>query len=446
MAFSLEIPDNQVALWQYSPTLLKAIRDRSWKFWVIEYISWNPKLVEDLKSLWIFVGPMNPMVLNPWEVADDWFFERFNTQLSQIPDELKGYLHSDRAFHIRWGSPGDFKWLVDVLKTPVVTNATREKIRDAIKDVRRIAAVHSEKISRYAHGEWVYWDSDNIQIWVVPSFNVPIVTVTEDPNNEWRIFIDTLFPSISWNRIMSATDYIEGVWVTGDELQWELGVDLKKNDPPWENIQKAIQLLKNQGMLDPNMTYQFELWWLRWIQSWFLLFQIKEFARKNPVNTDHIIKSINNNYRQILAWGRISRIITGLREWDILNTPIIDGQYRWNIWQDTKAREFPQWFIMRPSQNRNDLVADDYHPDLKWFIHGDAWGGTLAHNSFRFAQSVVRKWWIITLWFYDPYEIRKPNINTLNVRVNNGILEQIWEAPTPIDETEDIIKRLGELK
>lgn len=460
MPISLGIPDNEVTLGNYSPELLTCIKKRSWKFWVLEYIAQNKTLAWKLRQLWIFVEGIHPTILEPSEEVTDDFFARINTATNQLPDFIKPYIISDTTFHVRWWSPGDFKGLVDTIHTDIIQQATRNKIGKAISRIRGNAYGNSEDIARYARSEWVFWDPAHIQIWVVPSLSVPIVTVTEDPNRDGRIFIDTQFPTHSWERYMSSGDYLSADWKkeeTHSESTWEMSefekalallasdrgeLDKirKKNIPDGKNIYTAIALLKKMGVLDPNMTYQFEFGWLEWNLNQFVLFQVKEFAKKNPVSTDDAIKDMNSYRLKWITYGHVSRIITGLQEWDILQAPILDWQGRGDIWEDLRNAHNSPDFVMRPRMNRDDLQSGDYHRNIRWFIHGDAHGWTLAHNSFRFAQSVVRKWWIIVLGSDAPYADKNPDKDTLHMQVRRGKLEAIWTI-RPADDSPDALMR-----
>lgn len=56
---------------------------------------------------------------------------------------------------------------------------------------------------------------------------------------------------------------LEAAIISLNEAAAELSGVRKRNIPDGSNIYRAIHLLKITGILDPNMTYQFELGWLR---------------------------------------------------------------------------------------------------------------------------------------------------------------------------------------
>lgn len=71
----MNIPDNQVALGNYTPEILSTIKTRSGKFWMLEAIAENPELVAKLKKLRVIIGATNPTLLLPqWESR--WCFFR----------------------------------------------------------------------------------------------------------------------------------------------------------------------------------------------------------------------------------------------------------------------------------------------------------------------------------------------------------------------------------
>ncbi len=454
-----EIPDNLVAIWNYSQWTLSTIKERSGKFWMLEIISKNPELVGKLKKLWVIVWSTNPTILLSHEDPDDEFFIRLQWNISRFPKELLNYIKRG-TYHIRGWSPWDMKWLVDVMRTPIIQGMpSRDIIIWAIEKIRHWAMNQTQEIGHYAQNEWVYWNPENIQIWVVPTLVLPIVTVTEDPNRDDRLFIDTLHSNKDGDRIMRRVEYTETsttkevkpmtdidpndmspkanlarMFCKMDEAFWRLdeaknAFDERNSSPEWKNIAQIISLLKVEGMLDPNMTYQFEFGWIEETPSKFILFQIKEFAKKNPINTDTLIneKVLPRN----MYGSSVTRIITGLTEWEEINVPIIDGNYRWNIWEGVRNQDYSSSFAARPAKNSDDLCASDYHKDLQIFFHGDAHGWTLAHNSFRFAQSVVRKWWSIILWDENRFNDHSPK--KIWLKVQDGVLRLLGWRDIKVD-------------
>lgn len=427
MTLSLWINDSWIALGDYSPDLKSSIRNGSGKFWALRHIAQTPWLARSLRRYWMIVDIVDHQVLAPWDAPSDWFFESIDIWVRRIPHEFRRHLMSNNTFHVRWGSPGDFKWLVDVIPTQVIHNATQDKIEAAIDAIRSHAHEKNTDIERYAQWEWVYWNKDDIHIWVVPSFNIPILTVTEDPNNPNTLFIDTQYPTLSWERNMSMQTYThnESAWMFHPQ-RWRSRYDELYH---WFNLYRAIQILKRE-VFDQNMTYQFELWWIQETGE-FLLLQVKEFAKKNPIQTDQAIEIVNRALH--LPWARItqsnvSRIITWLWEWDTLKAPIVDGQFRWGIWGKVKDQDFPDGFVMRPIRNSDDLTPSDYDPRTRWFLHVDAWGGTLAHYSFRFAQTAARNWWVFMAGYHSAADNQIPSATALEMTVKDGVLQLLWNA------------------
>ncbi len=472
--FLSDIPDDLVAVWTYTPEILSAIKEKSGKFGMLEVISQNWALVEKLSKLWVYVGSTNPVILLAGEIPDDIFFQRLQEHVSRFPKALQRYT-KENGYHIRGWSPGDMKWLVDVMKTPTIQNGfVRDSIVQAIENVRQWAVEQTRYIAHYAIHEWVYWNSENIQIGVVPSFDVPIVTVTEDPNRSYRLFIDTIHDDgkRSNNRTIRRVEHTGILPVKKmkarievdpndtslmarltrslnkmDVSFWELEESKKKFDaihssPEWKDIAKIFALLKKESILDPNMTYQMELWWVEWPPSKFILFQVKEFAKKNPINTDKLIDE--RGLPQNFYTAGTARIITWMKEWEEISIPIVDGEFRWNIWEHTRIRENPLGFAARPVRNSDDLCAWDYHKDLKIFFHSDAHGWTLAHNSFRFAQSVVRKWGTIILSNQDNFT-GQYSPKDIWLKVQSGVLKLIAQKKEERDILGDLAK-LSKLK
>jgi hypothetical protein len=92
-----------------------------------------------------------------------------------------------------------------------------------------------------------------------------------------------------------------------------------------------------------------------------------------------------------------------------------------DIWKSVKNGDYNDGFAARPEYNRDDLRSWDYNPNMRIFFHGDAHEGTLAHNSFRFAQSLVRKWGTIILWLENSFINNAPA--EIGMRIRNGLLE-----------------------
>lgn len=403
-----------ITLWEYPKDVLDAIFSNWWKLWMLDYIAKNENLREKLKWVWIIISSgLNPIIVwNNQFISEDEYKKIINQnqKISKIRNGIEYLSWWDLL--IRVSAPWDFRSLVDIFPTESVDGISLDWINQSIVKIKQKISLVSEPIKKYASWTWVEYNQDQLTFWVVTKMDIPIVTVTEDPNSD-SIFIDEFEEeNFFWKTIYTETD------------------SENNKTRNWEKVRKFLKILREEWILDKKIAYQLELWSL---YDWnMVLFQIKEFANKVPLITS--TKWLIKNYA--------NRIISWKDYWNF-SLPII----YWQFMQQWFSKSYDTWndkeLCLAIWYNASKLLPQYYLENIVWFIHWDAHGWVFNHNSFRMAQAVVQRWWIAILWNRFAENVKFLGFNNFWCELNVNFYD--WEMEASISSETPAFKSLKEL-
>lgn len=365
-----------ITLWEYQPNVLQAVEEKGGKLWMLEVISSDEELVDEIRvKTRINIKTSSIPLCIEW----DYMNEREYSDLLKVVEYFSKFENSTNGSHIkenfmlRASIGWDFRSLVDVFPSPLVQSYLWiDWVNKGIETIMEKVSNIDSLIKRYANWTGVPYDKSKLRIWVVPEYNFQaIVTVTE--NIHWEtLFLDThLWQDFNWwwQKIDSEEYNIWDIW-------WE-----------WEKYKILLSLLRKKWILDTGIAYQLEIWIQQNGQPFLL--QVKEFAKKTGTV-------------QINSWVKwfAHRMMSTLWE-GVYNFPV----FYWDTSVEWFASLRESWVSSEVAlilwENDRKLNIYDYDPNVVAFFHGDSHGGVFNHNSFRSAQSTLQKWWIVCMWTRD---------------------------------------------
>jgi hypothetical protein len=430
-----------LTLWSYSPEVHTAIEQKWGKLWVLELIATNNSLSQELEKAWVLVWEnLNPLILkNPHEWMSEEEFKLF--QKSHLHNErLRNGLDSLTGWQalIRASLPWDWRSLVDVIPSRW-TQATLDNINNEIANILSTIKSNSMSIQYYAETTGVPFDMKNLSLWVVTAFDLPIVTITENPNN-WDFYIDDFqwkFGGITWwSKIFTTTTSSDGLTKGGSNPY--------ANKDIIEKVNKMMVILQWFKILDSTIAYQFEFG--KTYSGRLILFQIKEVSKKISA-----IVQLKSTYplqaSKLLYWGNHGYslpVIPALMPGEWMKTR--------DIRNDTR-----EWFAYFGNNSSDaSLKPHEIDPNMRGVFSGDSHGGSLVHNSFRYVQQVLQSGGIALLgdkiWgmFDDPAMTNNTleDLKAKNIHIgkNQEWMIEIWFTWWDNqDDTQDIVRKLSEL-
>ncbi len=407
---------NWLTLWKYDNEVLDAIEKKWWKLWLLELIANNLDLSEELRKNWIIINSVfNPVIIqNKKSISKDEYDKLIDSNLEtfRLLKWKRNLWNWD--FLIRVSASWDFRSLVDVFPTHKLKEFWKEWVNEALDKIKKLIDKWNSDISNYAIKTWVPYDKDTLTFWVVPKIDSQIITVTENPNNN-LVYVDKNEWENNYWKLIDNLHYDSETGKTYDkntkEYNSEKFLDLSKK------LQKFLDLLRKNWILDKNIAYQLELWYL---ETWeIILFQVKEFAKKQKLNT--IFNGILEE-----TWIKIYRVISWFSEWEI-DIPVIYWRNS-DVWFNLCKKV--SWNVCLVLwNNSHNLNIDQFNSNILWFLHVDWHWWVFNHNSFRQIQATVQAWWIALMGM----SILNPNLNSV---FNNSRLKtkkQNWNVDIEID-------------
>ena len=429
-----------LTLWAYSSEVLQAIEKKGWKLWPLDLIGDNHKLSQELEKAGILIwNNIKPIVLeSPQTGMTEKEYQIFQ-KYHKINTGQSNWFHSLLSYGgvlIRGSVPWDWRSLVDIIPSLRV-EATLESINRWIRAILENISRNESAIQYYARTTGVPFDKNELTLWVVSLFDVPIITVTENPNNG-DFYIDDFqwkFGGITWwSKIFTATIWSDGK-TKGERREYGDEETVKK-------VNAMRKILEWEGILDSRIAYQFEFW--KVYSGSLILLQIKEMSRKIPTSI-HLASLYPIRANKVLFWGAHG-----------YSLPIILSRMP-GEWVETRdiRNDTREWFAVF-ANNSSDIRLKPYEidPNMRGVMSLDSHGGSLVHNSFRYVQQVLQSGWVALLgdkiWsmFEDPGKTdwTLEQLEIMNFYVmqrqewNVEIGFKWWEGT---DASTDILKRPG---
>ncbi|NUJ97633.1 hypothetical protein HGA92_02470 [Candidatus Gracilibacteria bacterium] len=349
-----DIP-NGLTLGNYGKKVFSSIEEYGGKLGLLYLIAENQGIVQKLRDKGIIISKnSNPILISNKTNISEREYRNVEEQANRIIKK------GEKKLLLRVSAPGDFRSFVDIFPTETIEKINMDNINKTLHKIREKIGFIKENILVYANGTGVPYREEDLSYGVVTKIDVPILTVTENPNTD-DIFIDKSRDYGNYKDIKGETDS---------------GVNSSQNGI---KARKILEILREEKILDNSIAYQLELGELD--NGKLILFQIKEFAKKNPltIELEGRIKSI------------IKRIISGVPEGNY-SLPIIYGGislHGFGLCDKYKGSE--KDICLALGNNSCKLSSLDYSSKPVGFIHGDAHQGVFNHNSFRMTQAVVQR-------------------------------------------------------
>ena len=233
-----------IVLWEYPEEVIQRINRDGGKLWFLNFLANNTTLANALDDTGVLVWPTTiPMTLNAWIDLSEGMWNDFIDKRTPLLHAKNGLAHlCTKKIMVRWSVPGDYRSLVDVIPTECTHDMSFNGAFSLINSIRAKVSQTNQDIERYAKWTWVPWDKDQLHFGLALEFNVPIITATEDPNQEGTTYIDHWeWKHEYWQTIFANTHSPETPFFEG------------------RSIDKFLSLLRKEWILDRKIAYQLEL-------------------------------------------------------------------------------------------------------------------------------------------------------------------------------------------
>ena len=304
-----------------------------------------------------------------------------------------------REVIIRTSHESDWEWMVDVMPTIVCTKNEIDKTLTEIKQ-----EIYDPEIIKYSKKEGTNYNPDEVSISIAPYIEQTNFTLTEHPNQEWKIMLDLWREEWSWiNKYVNTQviDFLKNQLVS--RFLWF--EDFVDNEEKVKWILELHNKLRNLWFFAENRSLQIE-WWID-IYSWNInLYQIRDFAENKYANFRLEWEDDDFTYKRIfwVTWP------------EGIKLPIVKKFFRWEV-MDT-WEELWQEYLWFPETITNKLSKNELSEPMKWYIPWNSAGSvSLAHQNTRLVKDILNKNWVAILenphwdWIIDELE------NWDNVRV-----------------------------
>lgn len=299
-----------------------------------------------------------PFVLVTWG-------QEISSELFAVLQEVIPYntIYREKKMIARPSLPADWDGLVDYLPTPQMPlerymhnkNLFYAELYEGMRNT-----LWREKIS-------------DITIWISPYINHDLFTVTENPNEYDRFYIDR------WKQW--ANEITETFELRNDELVNQRS--RRSSVDEWdkytvESVIELIQRIRDKNVFDKNERLQYEIG-IQWDKV--LLFQIRKFCDKFPTYTPYIRDLLLDNKQYRCMWNM-----------DIINTSMKHRQIEGRLDQlPSIYQEMQENFVLIFSDFWWKENIDHKTPFLKWFVSNVQ--KALFHSLTGPAQLALKNWW-----------------------------------------------------
>ena len=310
---------------------------------------------------------------------------------------------SDRVI-VRTSEPTDFRGMVDAMPTEVVEMGwlSRHSIAKVIEQVRQRCA-HPD-VLKYAAVEGFGYDPKRVSVSVTPFSGYPHGLITEHPNQDGVRLVDQWEPyGGDFGNCNVSADF------SGDRMAYRYSVTRE-----FEKYLPVQEWIRDSGVLDPDMAYQFECGSGGRNP---ILFQVREFARK--VKANFRVKNPKSVYMHRTF---------GVTPEEGIELVVARERSRRLLYEEVLPK-LPQMqpFLLAPDNTHSRLLIDESPaPGLLGYATRDK--PALSHQATRFVQAALRHQHgvaqLMDLRFYKKYKYGLPKIRV----ISDGIEQRVESA------------------
>ena len=322
------------------------IQDYGWKNWTLAFL-------KEKEEFWSNI--LNHVLLWKWD------------NLSEKQRQEIISFNSNKII-VRTSEQSDWEWMVDVMPTIVCTKNELDKVLSEIKEKS-----YNKEIIEYSKKEQTNYNPDNISISIAPFIESEKFTLTEHPNQKWKLLLD-IYDERNWwtdtdvidlldKEIINKFDYFS-MYNNKEQIKWILDIMTK---------------LREIWIFSEDRSLQIE-WWINLLDWNANLYQVKDFSRIELPNYE-LEKNLECEHSRIfwLTWEK----------W--IELPISNWHFRYES-IDNWEEKYPNWYLSSPSIITNPL-SSEYGKNMKWYMPWNSlWSRSLAHQNTRFVQQVLKEW------------------------------------------------------
>jgi len=335
--------------------LQQSINEFWWKNWVLAYLKDNNKEGGGDISSYI----LDHILLWKWE------------SLTEEQRQKIRSFNSERII-IRTSEQSDWEWMVDVMPTIVCTIHEVDEILERIRE-----KWYDEWIINYSKNEWTNYNPDNVTISVAPYINQVNFTLTEHPNQKWKILLDLWKEQWYWINKYTETqtlDFLNNALVTEiSSFEHFIGDEEKV-----KSILNLMEKIRELWIFSENRSLQIE-WWINFWNLNTNLYQVRDFVENKYA--DFELGESNYHYWRVF-WITPE---TGIQ------LPVVKKRFRWNTiikWEEL----YPDWYLWFPEIITNKLNIKEQSQNMKWYVPWtSSWSISLAHQNTRPMKEVLNK-------------------------------------------------------